>query len=119
MGLTLYELLVGEPAFHYKLNSDEEVYKAVLRNRRIRMNRVEDVKSVANIALKASDQLPNQRYQNAAEVTQELLAYFGPVPGRKKSRWPKLKTLMVVVGALLTIAFLITIAVTLNEFVVL
>ena len=119
LGLTLYELLVSEPAFHYKLNSDEEVYKAVLRNRRIRMNRVEDVKSVANIALKASDQLPNQRYQNAAEVTQELLAYFGPVPGRKKSRWPKLKTLMVVVGALLTIAFLITIAVTLNEFVVL
>lgn len=115
LGLTLYELLVGEPAFAYKLNSDAEVYRAVQRNRRVRMNRVEDVKSVANIALQAVDQQVNQRQQDANEIGQQLVSFFGPVPGPKKSRWPSLNTMMVLIGALLAIAFLITLAVTLTE----
>jgi serine/threonine protein kinase len=53
LGLTLYELLVGEPTYTYKLRSDAEVYNAVRRNRRVQMNRVEDVQAVANVALQA------------------------------------------------------------------
>lgn len=115
LGLTLYELLVGEPAYAYRLNSDAEVYRAVQRNRRVRMNRIEDVKSVANIALQAVDPQIDQRQQDATVVAHQLRDYFGEVPGPKKSRWPSLNTMLIVVGALLAIAFLITVAVTLNE----
>lgn len=116
LGLTLYELLVGEPAYTYKLQSDAEVYRAVQRNRRIHMNRVEDVKSVADIALQAVEQQIERRQQDAAVLAQQLSAYFGQVPGPKKSRWPSLNTMLLVIGALLAIAFLITLAVSINEF---
>lgn len=116
LGLTLYELLVGEPAYTYKLQSDSEVYRAVQRNRRIHMNRVEDVKSVADIALQAVEQQIERRQQDANVMAQQMLAYFGQVPGPKKSRWPSLNTMLIIIGALLAVAFLITLAVSLNEF---
>jgi serine/threonine protein kinase len=44
---------VGEPVYPFKLRSDEEVYRLVLRNKRVEMNRVEDVEPVARIATQA------------------------------------------------------------------
>ncbi len=116
LGATMYELLVGEPAFTYKLLSDTEVYRAVQRNKRVRMNRVEDVKNVANIALQAVEQKSALRQENAAVLAQQLLAYFGEVPGPKKSRWPSLNTILIIVGGILAVAFLIALAITLAEF---
>ncbi len=116
LGLVLYELLVGEPAFTFKLHSDTEVYRAVQRNQRVRMNRVEDVKAVADIALQAVNQQIAHRQQDARVMAQQLMAYFGPVPGEKKSRWPSLKQILLVVAALLTIAFLLALAVSLGNF---
>lgn len=115
LGLTLYELLVGEPPFPHRLQSDNEVYRAVQRNRRVRMNRVEDVKPVADIALQAVDQQVARRQQSAAEMVEQLLAYFGQVPGKKQRRLPSLNTILIIVGATLAIAFLIALAVSLSE----
>jgi hypothetical protein len=42
---------------------------------------------------------------------QQLLAQFGKVPPPKRSRWPSMNTIMIVIIALLFIAFLITFAV--------
>lgn len=118
LGLTLYEMLVGEPTFTYKLRSDKEVYAAIKRNRAIKMNRVEDVESIANIALQAvSDHIQN-RQQDATVLVQQLSVYFGQLPKPKPSRWPSLNTIMIVIVTLLTIAFLIALAVSLNEFTV-
>lgn len=115
LGLVLYELLVGEPPYPFKLNSDDEVYHAVQRNRRVRMNRVEDVKNVATIALQAVEIQPESRPPDAKTFHDQLVAYFGQVPAVKKSRWPSLNTMMVVVGAMLAIAFLITLALSIVE----
>lgn len=117
LGLTMYELLVGEPTYTFKLLSDTEVYKAVQRNWRIKMNRVEDVKNVANIALQAVDQKATHRQQNVDAFTQQLRTYFGDVPALKKSRWPSLNTILIIISALLAVAFLITLAISLNELV--
>ena len=116
LGVTLYELLVGEPAFTYKLQNDPDIYRAVRRNQRVRMNRVEDVATIAAVAEKSVEQNMSQRYENAKALTEALMGFFGDVPQEKKQRWPQSNTIMVVVGALLTIAFLITLAVTLNSF---
>jgi serine/threonine protein kinase len=111
LGVTLYELLVGEPAFNFKLRSDTDVYRAVKRNQLVKMNRVEDVKTVADIAIQAVDQQISNRQQDATILAKQLLAYFGEVPDEKKSRWPSLRTMLVIVAALLAIAFLIALAV--------
>jgi serine/threonine protein kinase len=116
LGLTLYELLVGEPAFTFRLLSDTEVYRAVRRNQRVRMNRVEDVKAVADIALQAVDQQIARRQQDARVVAQQLKAYFGPVPGKKRSKWPSLRQILVIIAALLAIAFLLALAISLGNF---
>jgi serine/threonine protein kinase len=116
LGITLYELLVGEPAFKFKLYSDAEVYRAVKRNQLVRMNRVEDVKTVADIAIQAVDQQIANRQQDATVLAKQLLAYFGEVPDEKKRRWPSLRTIQVAVAALLAIAFLIAVALSFTNF---
>jgi serine/threonine protein kinase len=115
LGLILYELLVGESAYPFKLRSDEEVYRAVQRHRITEMNRSEDVKNIANIALQAVDPQVDRRQQNATVIAQQLISSFGEVPPEKPSRWPSTNTILVVVGALLAIAFLITFAVSMAQ----
>ena len=105
LGLTLYEMLVGQPAFPFKLHGDDEVYDAVRQGRRVPMNRSEDVKSAADIALKATERNITARYQTAAEMVQDLHKAFG-MPPRPKTRLPLILTLLVV-GALVATALLI------------
>ena len=113
LGAILYEMLVGEPPYTYKLRSDEDVYRAIQRNLITEMNRIEDVKNVANVAIQAVSQEIERRQQNAAVLAQQLIANFGNVPEKKKRRWPSTQTILVVVGALLAVAFLITFAISL------
>jgi serine/threonine protein kinase len=114
LGLTLYELLVGEPAYIFKLHSDQEVYWAVQNNRRNPMNRMEDVKKVAQIALQATAPDKSQRQPDTAVFINELKTYFGAVPGPKPSRWPSLNTILLVIAAILAVAFVIAIAVSIT-----
>ena len=115
LGITLYELLVGEPAFTYKLHSDEEVVQAIVRNRRIRMNRVEDVKTIASIAVQATNPTVARRPQDVALLTHQLLTNFGTMPGPPKHRWPSRNTILIIVGSLLVVAFLLAIAFSLSD----
>jgi hypothetical protein len=74
------------------------------------------VKTVADIAIQAVDPQITNRQQDATVLAKQLLAYFGELPGEKKSRWPNVKTILVVVGALLAIAFLLAVVISLNNF---
>jgi len=114
LGLLLYELLVGEPAVPFKLRSDADVYRIVQDNRRrTPMNRVEDVRALADIALKAVQQRPSDRQESAAEVAKQLKAFFGNVPDLKETQWPSFNTIFLISGTLLAIAFVITLAISL------
>lgn len=108
LGLILYELLVGAPAYSFQLSSDEEVYAAVRQNQHVRMNRFEDVKDVADIAVKAVGQAPAERQQSAADVARALLKIFGDTPAKKQHLWFSPRSALLVTAALLLIAFLIT-----------
>ena len=50
-------------------------------------------------------------------LAKQLLDYFGRIPAEKKSRWPNLRTILIVVAALLTIAFVLAVAVSLGNFI--
>jgi len=115
LGMVLYELLVGQPAFPFKLRGDSEVLKAVIRGQRVTMNRVEDVRKVAQIALRATSLEPAERQSSAYEFAQQLRGLFGDVPPPKRSPWPSLNTIFLVVIVLVIIAFLIVLALTLSS----
>jgi serine/threonine protein kinase len=115
IGLTMYEMLIGKSAFTFKLQSDDAIYDAILNNRRERMNREEDVAEVARIATRAVTQNPQRRFENAAVLEHELTSIFGVVPEKKQRRWLTLRTISGVVVFLLTLAIIITLAVTLWE----
>lgn len=117
LGLTLYEMLVGEPAYTYKLRSDKDVYRSVLESRRVAMNRVEDVEAIARIAVQAVSPYPDSRQAHAAEFTDQLHAFFGNTPRAKKSRMPKSRTLVSIAIVLLVLAFLITLVVTFGQII--
>jgi hypothetical protein len=114
LGLLLYELLVGAPTFPYKLSSDQAVYQTVLANHRVRMNRHEDVEALARFAEQAVAPQPTRRQVTAADFAEGLIALFGRTPNAKASRWPTKRTLLYLIGALLAIAFLITLVVSLQ-----
>ncbi len=116
IGLTLYEMLIGKPAFDFKLQSDDAVYDAILNSRRERMNRAEDVADVARIASQAVMHDPEKRFPNAAALEKELIGNFGPVPDKKQRRWLTLRTTRGVIVTLLALAVFITIVVTIWEF---
>lgn len=117
LGLIFYELLVGQPCYGYKLLSDTQVEHKVRANPdpRIRMNRLEDVRPIAEMALKAVDMNVTQRYPDAASMASELIKSFGNEP-KQRSRWiPTGQTTLKIVIGLLTLAFLITFIVTLRQ----
>lgn len=115
LGLILYELLVGQPAFAFKLRSDEEVYAAVQASQRVRMSRTEDVKPIADIALRATAPQSGGRYASASEMAADLLKHFSDVPGMKRGRGPSLNTVLMVGIGMLALAFVVTLGVTLSE----
>ncbi len=112
IGLVLYELLVGQPAYPYKLRSDAEVYAAVLAGKPVRMSRVEDVREVAEMAVAAISPDPSRRQKSAAEIATVLLKITGDAPPKKPSRWPAPRTALTVTAVLLAVAFVITLGAT-------
>lgn len=115
LGLILYEMLVGEPVFAHKFCSDQDVIRLVQRGQRVVMSRKEDASRVASIALRGIDPEPEARQATAADFAEELKAHFGSVPPPKASKWPSLHTIMVIIAALLAIAFLVAVAVSLSN----
>lgn len=118
LGLIMYEMLVGEPPITFKLMSDNDVYKSVLKQQqRIKAMDRPDLVSVPEIALNAVNSQPAMRTPNVTTFYQQLAGVFENVPKERTSRWPSQRTIGVVIAATLAIAFLIALAVSLNELV--
>lgn len=116
LGMIMYEMLVGEPPVTFKLMSDIDVYKNVLKRKVAEMDRA-DLVSVPEIAINAVNHQPGMRTPNVTTFYQYLRGVFEDVPKERTSRWPSQRTIGVVIAATLAIAFLIALAVSLNEFV--
>lgn len=114
LGLILYEMLIGQPAYSFKLKGDNDVYTAVRMNQRGRMNRFEDVEEVALLASSAVEANPLQRPTSASVLANELLRIFGPAPAFKRRRLPSARTSLLLAAVVLLLAFTITIAINLS-----
>jgi serine/threonine protein kinase len=110
VGLILYELLIGQPAFPFRLSNDSEVYEAVKANRRVPMNRIEDVKPAAILALRFSMPNPSERPNNVADALKELLSTaFEDTPETKRDRGLSPRTTFMLLAILLITAIVITV----------
>jgi serine/threonine protein kinase len=112
VGQVLYELLVGQPMYTNKLQSDPEVIEAIREQRSVRMNRMEDVATVAQIAVDAVAGLQTfeNRPKDMRALGKQLQGAFGNVPDEKTSRLPRRRTLYAIGGATLAIVILIFLA---------
>ena len=108
LGLLLYELLIGEPAFPRGEKTHQEVLQAVLNGNRPVMDRRDDVKQLADIALTASHAKLANRPNDAGAFGQELRRFFGDIPEEPKSRWPNPRRMLMVAGLMLAVAFVLT-----------
>lgn len=105
LGLLMYELLIGQSAYTYKLQSDHEIHEIIQKQRMNRMNRYEDVQAIAKIAEKAVAEQPAQRYETAKAFAKALRREFNDIPPKPKSRIPNLNQILAATGGLLAVAF--------------
>jgi serine/threonine protein kinase len=115
VGLILYELLIGEPAYTFKLRSDDDILRAISNNQRLKMTRYEDVRTLAQLAEQTTATDPAYRLATIAELHTQLINIFGAIPPYKQSRWPRTDTFYIITGTLLIFAFLIALAISLSE----
>ncbi|WP_129629705.1 protein kinase domain-containing protein [Candidatus Oscillochloris fontis] len=115
LGLTLYEMLVGEPAIPAHQRSDAEIRAAVSQKRFVPMTRQDDVRPIADIAMAAVDA---RSIQGAAEWTQKLLAYEKNFPLQRPKRRFSIDLILMGAVIILGIAFIIALIISLNPTVI-
>jgi serine/threonine protein kinase len=82
LGLVLYEMLAGRPAFEYKLERDEAVYEMVLSQKPTGTGRT-DLK-IADLAERAISRDYANRPQDIVAFAKILQSYFPRVPRERK-----------------------------------
>jgi serine/threonine protein kinase len=108
LGLTLYEMLVGEPAIATRQRSDDEIKDAVRQGRLVPMTREDDVKPIADIALGA---VVERRTESAQAFAQQLMTFFKQAPRQRRGTRLTIEVMLVLVVVLLLAAFLIALIV--------
>jgi serine/threonine protein kinase len=114
VGMILYEMLAGRPAYDHRLRSDEVIRRDILQRPPAKMNRP-DLKGVPQVAEKAISKDFSQRQPDILTLASQLLASFPPVPKEKKERKFNWNTFAVIVGAAMVIALLMVLALSLSD----
>ena len=105
VGLVLYEMLIGRPAFPAPRIDDQTTYDLVRAGSLPSMSRVLDAKDLAAVANRA---ISKQRYEHLQAFDKELLAATGPVPDTRRPFWYGLERPLLALVVLLAVAFLVT-----------
>jgi hypothetical protein len=82
----------------------------VIRNQRTPMDRGDDLRAVAQLALQASDPQLSKRIADPATLGKQLLPYFGDVPPEKAKEAMNRRNLWIGAAAAITLALLAAIA---------
>lgn len=101
IGLILYELLAGHPAFEFRLREKAAIRKDVLQSKKQGLSR-DDLTTLPPIAERATQLKARMRYQSAEEILQELLSTLPPLPKEKsKRKWDRNSVIILLLAAIL------------------
>lgn len=115
LGLLLYEMLIGAPPIPDLLRGDEAIFALAVRGPQAPMDR-DDVRPIAELARQCTDVQMSKRLPDPAAFGQQLMAVFGAIPAApKQSRRPSQRTIYMVAGAVLAVAFLLALAFSLAQ----
>jgi serine/threonine protein kinase len=110
LGMILYEMLSGRPAFDYKIQKDDVMYHEVLTTRIAPTGRT-DLKNIPGIAERAISKDYDSRHRTVMEFARELQANFPPVPKEKKEFRINWRMVGIVIGSLLAVSLLMVLAI--------
>lgn len=112
LGMLLYEMLAGHPAYEYHLKKDEAVIKQVMSGN-FKSNFRRDLKKIPEIAEKAISLQYNRRFANVTEFANALKSnlLIRPVESKSIINWRKInwRTVLIVCALLTLVSLLIAI----------
>ncbi len=112
VGLLLYEMLSGRPAYEYHLRKDEAVLRTVVEGDFKPTGRI-DLKSIPEITEKAIDVHYHMRFQDIPAFVEALQPNFPTFPAERKSFQVNWNIVLIVLGSLLAISLLLAMALSL------
>lgn len=109
LGLLLYEMLAGNPAYEYHIKNDKAVLRNVLGGGFKSSGRI-DLKNIPEIAEKAINRDYSLRFPDVLSFVNALQPNFPPIPGERRSFQINWQNVFIVLGALLAISLLLILA---------
>lgn len=94
VGLLLFEMFTGFPAYLYRLKSDDDVRKELSRNPVPTIDRrdIPQANNVQAILAQATHRNPSSRQPSILDLGKQLTTTFGDIPVMKSSRFERLKS---------------------------
>jgi hypothetical protein len=105
-------MLAGQPAFPYHLKKDQVIYRNILAGFFKPTGRI-DLKNVPEIAEKAINRQPGQRFPDVLSFADALRPNFPLIPAERRSFQINWRIVFIVLGALLVISLLVLFALSL------
>lgn len=109
IGMLLYEMLTGRPAYEYHLRKDEAVLRSVLGGEFKSTGRI-DLKNIPAVAEKAINLQYNQRFPDVLSFVGALQPNFPAIPAERRSFQVNWRIFFIVLGSLLAISLLLAMA---------
>lgn len=109
LGLILYEMLAGQPAFDRRLRADAAIYEDVLNQAPQTINRP-DLKNIPQIAERAISRDYRRRQPTLLAFAQELQANLPKVPQETKERRVNWRAIGIILAGALAVSTLLAIA---------
>ncbi len=112
LGLLLYEMLAGHPAFKFKLQKDDDIRLAVRTTNPPPLNRTDLSDDITGIVYQAIDKIPSRRQPDIRTFAKQLRVKFGEVPVEKKGyRFDRRAAAIGVFAAILVVVYVVLAAV--------
>jgi len=110
LGLVLYEMLTGHPAYEFRQQRDEVIYNHVLTVPPESTSRV-DLKTIPQITERAISKNYTNRAKDVISFARELQAILPRLPKEKKDFRTNWRLVGIVVGSLLALSLLFVLAI--------
>jgi serine/threonine protein kinase len=112
LGMLLYEMLAGRPAYEYHLKKDEAVIRNVMGGEFKSTGRI-DLKNIPEIAEKAIHRQYKMRFPDVLNFVNALKPNFPTIPAERKSFKINWQIIFIILGSLLAISLLLVLVLSL------